>query len=289
MIEHRNVESSPDGVRIHVAEQGKGSPVVLLHGFPEGWLTWREQMSALAGAGYRAVAPDLRGYGASDKPRGIAMYKASRVADDVANVIRSLGAGPVPVVGHDWGAIITYRLAMDHPELVSRLVILNGPHPAQFARVIRRSAAQRKRSWYIFFFQLPFLPELMLRRKGTLRRIFDGVIDDDDLREYESSFAQPYAATAALNYYRAGRTRDREPKTRVIDKDVLVVWGMRDVALGPECLEGLDEWLPRVRIQRMERAGHFVQHEAGKDVTAILLRELGDGARMPTVSAAKGH
>jgi len=275
MIEHRHVESAPDGVRIHVAEEGQGSPVVLLHGFPEGWLTWRAQMKGLADAGHRAVAPDLRGYGGSDKPRGIAMYKSSRVANDVANVIRDLGGGPVPVVGHDWGAIIAYRVAMDHPELVSRLVILNGPHPSQFARVIRESGAQRKRSWYVLFFQLPFLPELMLRRKGMLRRIFDGANDDDDLREYESAFAQPYAATAALNYYRAGRTRDAEPKTRVIDKDVLVVWGMRDVALGPECLEGLEEWVPKVRIERIERAGHFVQHEARNDVTAILVRELG--------------
>jgi pimeloyl-ACP methyl ester carboxylesterase len=231
-------------------------------------------MKALADAGFRAVAPDLRGYGGSDRPRGIAMYKSSLIADDIADLIRSLGAGPVPVVGHDWGGPITYRLAMDHPELVSRLFILNGPHPMQFKRVLRTSAAQRRRSWYIMFFQLPFFPERMLRRKGTMAKIFRGAVDDDTLREYEQAFTEPYAATAALNFYRATRLKDRKPKTRTIDKDVLVIWGMRDQALGPECLEGLEEWVPRVRIERLPSVGHFVQQEAASEVSAILLREL---------------
>jgi pimeloyl-ACP methyl ester carboxylesterase len=298
MIEHRYVESSPDGVRVHVAEEGpsaagagKARPVVLLHGFPEGWFSWRAQMKALADAGYRAVAPDLRGYGDSDKPAGVAMYKASRIADDVASVIRSLDVGPVPVVGHDWGAMIAYRVAMDHPELVSRLVIMNGPHPLHFTRVLRQSAAQRKRSWYIFFFQLPLLPERMLLRSGTMKRIFHGAVSEEALREYEEAFARPGVATSAVNFYRAARTRDREAKQKIIDKDVLVIWGVRDVALGFECLEGLERWVPRVRIERLEHAGHFVQQEAAEDVSAILLRELGEGARLhpPEVRASRAE
>ncbi len=278
MTEHRFLDSG--SVRIHVAEEGEGKPVVFLHGFPEGWFSWRAQMKALAGAGYRAIAPDLRGYGQSDKPRGIANYKASLVADDVAELIRSLGAGPVPVVAHDWGGVIAYRLAMDHPELVSRLFILNAPHPMQFARLLRTNGAQRRRSWYILFFQLPWLPERVMTRPGTMARVFRGAVTEDALREYESAFAQPYAATGAINFYRASRTPDREPRTKVIDRDVLVIWGMKDHALGPECLEGLERWLPHVRIERLPHAGHFVQQEAAADVTAILLRELGEGARI---------
>jgi pimeloyl-ACP methyl ester carboxylesterase len=279
MIEHRFIEG--EGARIHVAELGpkRGAPVIFVHGFPEGWFSWRAQMQALADAGYRAIAVDLRGYGHSSKPKGVENYKASLIADDVAAVIRSLDVGPVPVVGHDWGAPITYRLAMDHPELVSRLFILNGPHPQHFMRLLRTNGVQRRRSWYIFFFQLPRLPERMLLRKGALERIFKGAVNAETVREYEEAFARPYAATAAINFYRAAIMKDRKPRTPVIDKDVLVIWGERDFALGPECLEGLEEWVPRVRFERLPNAGHFVQQEAAAEVSAILLRELGERAK----------
>ncbi len=280
MVTHRMFDTGDSGVRLHVAEEGEGPPVVLLHGFPEGWFSWREQMKALAGAGYRAIAPDLRGYGSSDRPRGRAHYKASRIADDVAALVRSLDAGPIPIVGHDWGAPIAYRLAMDHGELVSRLFILNGPHPMHFGRLLKTNRAQLRRSWYIFFFQLPFLPERALLRPGAIKRVFGGAISDEAAREYEEAFALPGAATAALNWYRAASTRDRPVRERIVDKDVLVIWGMRDSALGPECIEGLEPWLPRVRIERLENVGHFIQQEASAEVSAILLRELRGEARV---------
>jgi pimeloyl-ACP methyl ester carboxylesterase len=272
MIVHRFFDH--DGARIHVAEEGEGKPVVFIHGFPEGWFCWRDQMRALAAAGFRAIAPDLRGYGESGKPRGKQNYKSSLVAGDVAALIESLGEGPVPVVGHDWGGPIAYRLAMDHPELVSRLFILNGPHPLQFNRLLRKSAAQRKRSWYIFFFQLPFLPERAMSRKDTFARMFRGAVPAERLADYRHAFPDVSAWTAPINFYRAARLKDARPKTKIFDKDVLVIWGMRDFALGPECLEGLEEWLPRVRIERLPNAGHFVQQEAAEEVSAILLREL---------------
>jgi pimeloyl-ACP methyl ester carboxylesterase len=277
MIVHRFFDApGRDGTtRIHVAQEGEGKPVVFIHGFPEGWFSWRNQMHALSKAGYRAIAPDLRGYGESDKPRGIANYKASLIADDVAALIRSLDVGPVPVVGHDWGGPITYRLAMDHPELVSRLVVMNGPHPLQFSRLLRRNKAQRKRSWYIFFFQLPFLPERALARKDTFERTFRGAVPEEALADYRCAFPTVASWTPPVNFYRAARTKDRPPRTRVIDKPVLVVWGMRDYALGPECLDGLEEWMPQVRIERLPDAGHFVQQQAADEVSAILLRELG--------------
>ncbi len=271
-IAHRYFDTGD--ARIHVAEEGEGKPVVFLHGFPEGWFSWRTQMSALAHAGFRAVAPDLRGYGESDKPSGIARYKSSMIADDVAALIRSLGAGAVPVVGHDWGGPIAYRLAIDHPELVSRLFILNGPHPAQFARLLRRSWKQRRASWYIAFFQIPFLPERFLSRRNTLARMFRGAVSREELAEYERAFPDAQAFTAPLNWYRAAARGDRPPKNRTFDKDVLVIWGMRDFALTEGCLEGLEKWLPRVRIERLPTAGHFVQHDARDEVSAILLREL---------------
>jgi len=273
-IEHRFLDV-PGRPRIHVAEVGKGKPVAFVHGFPEGWFAWRDQMHALAAAGFRAIAPDLRGYGESEKPRGAKHYKASLVAGDVAALIESLGEGPVPVVGHDWGGPITYRLAMDHPELVSRLFIMNGPHPLHFNRLLRKSAAQRRRSWYIFFFQLPFLPErAMAGRKDVFARMFRGAVPAERLVDYQRAFPDVSSWKAPIDFYRAARTKDVRPKTKIIDKDVLVIWGMRDFALGPECLEGLEEWVPRVRIERLPNAGHFVQQEAAEEVSAILLREL---------------
>jgi pimeloyl-ACP methyl ester carboxylesterase len=281
MVVHRTVDVG--SLRLHVAEEGSGPPVVLLHGFPEFWYSWRAQMSALAAAGFRAIAPDLRGYGDSDKPPRTADYRASLVAGDIAGLIRSLDAGSaphaVPVVGHDWGGPIAYRLAMDHPELVSRLFILNGPHPDHFRRLLRTSAAQRRRSWYIFFFQLPLLPERALRAPGVLRRMFrrsaarPELFTDEVMGEYERAFAKPGVVRAALSYYRAARTRDARPRGGVTCPTT-VIWGMKDVALGPENLEGLDRWVPGVRIHRIEGASHWVQQDAADEVNAILLREL---------------
>jgi pimeloyl-ACP methyl ester carboxylesterase len=274
VVTHRFVEVGQAGqsIRLHVAEQGGGKPVILLHGFPECWLSWRAQMGALAGAGFRAVAPDLRGYNESDKPRGIANYKSSLIADDVAALIRSLGAGPVMVVGHDWGGPIAYRVAMDHPELVSRLVILNGPHPQHFVRLLRTSRVQRRKSWYIFFFQLPYFPERMMLRPGVMKRVFRDVVPEEDIAAYERAMARPNAATSAINYYRAARFGDRRPRGGVTCP-TRVVWGMRDFALGPECLDGLSRYVPNVRIDRIDDAGHWVQQESAERVNAILVEE----------------
>ncbi len=277
VITHRTFDTG--SIKIHVAEQGPsdGEPVIFLHGFPECWFSWRAQMDAIAAAGFRALAPDLRGYGESDKPRGIANYASSLVAGDVAALARSLGCGPVPIVGHDWGGPITYRVAMDHPEIVSRVVVMNGPHPLHFARLLRTNGKQRRASWYIAAFQIPFLPERMLLRAGAMRRVFGDAMSEEEIAEYERAFSREGVATAALNYYRAAaRVRDRAPKTTVIDKPALVIWGMRDFALVPENLEGLEKYLPHVRIERLPNAGHFVQREAADDVSAILLRELRD-------------
>src|SRR5262249_33835635 len=141
------------GLRLHYVEAGAGPPVLLLHGFPEFWYSWRHQLPALAGAGFRAWAPDLRGYNESEKPAGVRNYRVRLLVEDVAGLIRHTGAGRATVVGHDWGGVIAWRLAMDRPELVERLVILNAPHPGAFLRELR-NPAQWLRSAYVLFFQL---------------------------------------------------------------------------------------------------------------------------------------
>ena len=152
--------TSADGVRLQVWRTGTGTPVVLLHGFPEDHRSWKWQVAPLAEAGFSALAPDLRGYGASDKPTGVKQYRLQTLVGDVASIARTVGP-PIHLVGHDWGGVIAWAFASSHPELLRRLVILNAPHPRLFLRAMWRSS-QLFKSWYAFFFQLPWLPERAL-------------------------------------------------------------------------------------------------------------------------------
>jgi pimeloyl-ACP methyl ester carboxylesterase len=155
-----------NGVRLHCVVEGEGPLVLLLHGFPETSRAWRKQIPALAKR-FRVVAPDLRGFGASDKPNGIAAYRTSVVAEDIVGLIRAFGADRAHVVGHDWGGGVAWALATLHPEAVDRLVVLNCPHPAIMQKALRSNWAQIRKSWYIFAFQLPWVPEWSFRRNGA--------------------------------------------------------------------------------------------------------------------------
>src|SRR2546428_372573 len=159
-VEHRFVETN--GIRLHCAVDGEGPLVILLHGFPECWYSWRHQIAALAPR-FRVVAPDLRGYNESDKPAGVAAYALPELVADVPGLIEAFGEREAAIVGHDWGGAIAWTFAMDHPEPTRRLVVLNCPHPAIFAQHLRANGRQLARSWYMFFFQLPWLPEAVLR------------------------------------------------------------------------------------------------------------------------------
>src|SRR5947209_6217022 len=206
--EHREVVVN--GVRLHYVEAGRGPLIVLLHGFPEFWYCWRFQIPALAAAGFRVVVPDLRGYNLSDKPPGVASYRLPLLSQDVAELIRRAGAERAAVAGHDWGGGIAWHLAMTRPDCVGKLIILNAPHPALYEREVRK-LPQLLRSWYIFFFQLPWLPELVCRWHdfALLRRaVREGPACRDrvtrhDADLYIKALARPGALTAAINYYRA--------------------------------------------------------------------------------------
>jgi pimeloyl-ACP methyl ester carboxylesterase len=200
------------GVRLHVVEAGpaSGSPVVFLHGFPEFHYGWRHQIDALAAAGCRVLAPDQRGYNLSDKPRGLAAYSLDALAADVVAALDALGCAKTFVVGHDWGGVVAWWLALTRPDRVAGLVAINAPHPVVMRRALRRDRAQRRRSRYILFFQLPWLPEWRLRRNdfaglaraltATSRR---GTFSPEDLARYREAWRQPGALTAMLNWYRA--------------------------------------------------------------------------------------
>jgi epoxide hydrolase 4 len=270
-----------DGIRLHCVVEGQGPLVVLLHGFPETSRAWRKQIPALAER-FRVVAPDMRGYGASDKPKGIAAYRTSVVADDIVSLIRAFDAERAHVVGHDWGGGVAWTLAMEHPKAVDRLVVLNCPHPAVMQKALRSNWGQIRKSWYIFAFQLPWLPEWGFTRDGSkavkdaLRRsakrpdTFSGA----DLDEYARAFSAPGAATAAINYYRAA-ARSRVPREKIAAPTMLI-WGEDDFALGIELTHGMDDlFASPPRVEYLPETSHWVMEERPDEVNRLLLDFLG--------------
>jgi len=266
---------------------------VLLHGFPEFWWCWRHQIPALVAAGYRAVVPDQRGYHLSSKPRRLGAYRLDRLAGDVAALLSDLGPGRHPVVAHDWGGVAAWWAALLFAERVSGLVVLNAPHPAAFRRALLTDADQRRRSRYVFYFQLPWFPERRLARDGfralrsMLRRLSrPGTFSDAELDRYARAMALPGALSGALAWYRAALRRPApRPPTLAVDPPVRLIWGLDDVALGPPLLAASAAYCRRAEVVRLPGVGHWVQHEEPDEVNRRILDFL---ASEPVRSRARG-
>ena len=260
-----------------------------LHGFPELNISWRHQMPMLAARGWRVWAPDLRGYGGSDRPSGIDAYRADVLAGDVAALISAAEAdagGPLEVmlVAHDWGALIAWHFAIKFPDRLARLIIMNVPHPTCSQREIRRWHQLRK-SWYIFFFQLPWLPEWVMTRDGA--SAVAGAFTDtaaikanfpaEVLQVYRDAALRPGAMTAMLNFYRAMvRRRDMfDIGDGVVHVPTLIVWGENDVAIDIRCLDGTGDYVPDLTIVRLPGISHWVQQDAPDAVNAAMAQWLG--------------
>jgi pimeloyl-ACP methyl ester carboxylesterase len=286
-----------NGVRLHWVEAGAGPLVVLLHGFPEFWYEWRHQIPALAAAGFRVVAPDLRGYNLSEKPKGVGSYRVSVVLEDVVALIRHLGAERAHLAGHDWGGVIAWRLGIRRPEVVERLAIITAPHPAVFGRELMHPR-QFLRSWYAGFFQLPLLPEAVFRANdhAMLERILrnsprkPGAYTDDDIRLYKEAVSQPGALTAMINYYRAFGRRTARGRHEgdgagggdgdsVVRRPTLVIWGEQDSALTTHNLDGLEAYVPDLRIERIPDASHWVPADAPERVNELLVGFFGGAGK----------
>jgi pimeloyl-ACP methyl ester carboxylesterase len=209
------------GVALNVAEAGPetGTPVILLHGFPEFWFGWRYQIGALAAAGYRVITPDQRGYNLSDKPTGISNYDVDRLADDVVALAAHYTREPIRLVGHDWGAVAAWWTATRYPEKLGKLAVLNCPHPAVWRNAMDNDPGQRRASWYVRAFQIPWLPEALLRA-GNFRSALDALrqskapLSDDEAERYREAWRQPGALTAMINWYRAILQHGFEPIER---------------------------------------------------------------------------
>ena len=269
-----------DGVELHTVLAGpeEGRLVVLLHGFPDCWYGWHHQIPALAGAGYRVAVPDQRGYNLSERPAGIEAYKVDNLTADVVSLIRALGRERAIVVGHDWGGMVAWRLAMDYPQVVERLAILNAPHPRAMARALKHDWSQRLRSWYIALFQVPWLADALFGfwPRGTAEFVFRtygarrDAFTDHDLEVQAAAIAQPGAMTSMINWYRAA-TRYRAGHSADIDTATMVLWGEEDPALGKALTYGLEKWVHTLQMHYLPHTGHWIQNEAPDAVNDYLL------------------
>jgi epoxide hydrolase 4 len=278
-IAHQMVDAN--GLRFHVATCGAGERLALcLHGFPECWYSWRHQMPVLARLGYRVWAPDLRGYGESARPPRVQDYAIERLLEDVAGLIDAAGARSTILVAHDWGGAIAWYFAMRRVRPLDRLVVMNVPHPAVMERALR-TWRQLRRSWYILFFQIPRLPEALLRARDyrAIREAFRRMaIDksrfpDEVLQVYRDNAARPGALTAMLNYYRAlvrGGGRQRALGYPIIDTPTLLLWGEADSALGKETTYGTERYVPNLTVRYLPNVSHWVQQEAPEAVNSML-------------------
>ena len=266
-------------VTLNVAEAGRedGPLVILLHGFPEFWFGWRYQIGALVDAGYRVVAPDQRGYNLSDKPKGIANYDVDKLAADVVALAAHYTDAPFHLVGHDWGAVAAWWTATRAPEKLRRLAVLNCPHPAVWRRAMDHDPVQRKASWYVRAFQVPVLPEAMMR-SGNFRALAGALREakappsEEEVDVYRAAWREPGALTAMVNWYRAILRHRFEPVAPgSIRVPVQIVWGRQDRYALPALAEASKALCSDARLTFLDDATHWVAHDAPQRVNEILL------------------
>ncbi|ABD07347.1 Alpha/beta hydrolase [Rhodopseudomonas palustris HaA2] len=275
-IRSRTLEANGLGFAIDEAGEGD-TTALLLHGFPEARQSWHRQLPALAALGWHAVAPDLRGYGGTTRPRAQAAYHLDHLTDDVAALFAALGGKRRILIGHDWGGVIAWQAALRGKLPLDALIILNAPHPDVFARVLADGWRQKRKSWYVALFQLPWLPEwLMTRNDGAaLAQMFrkhSPTISDAQIEIYRRNAIQPGAAIAMINYYRANFTAlgggaGTHPKLTV---PTLMIWGEDDLALDIALTEGNEAHVADFTLRRLPGASHWVQQDAPDQVNALI-------------------
>lgn len=264
--QHEYIEVN--GIKLHYVTQGKGPLMLMLHGFPEFWYSWRHQIPAFAKR-FKVVALDLRGYNESDKPTDQSAYVMSEFIKDIRGVIQGLGYDKCELIGHDWGGAIAWSFAYAYPEMVESLIVLNIPHPAKFAEGLR-TPQQLLRSSYIFFFQLPWLPELALQAFNyqAIENALKGMavnkdaFSEADIQTYKEAASKPGALTATLNYYRnifqQGMT---DTNWGILEVPTLMIWGEDDLPLGKELTYGTERYVKDFQIKYIPNCSHWVQQE----------------------------
>ncbi len=279
-----------NGVRLHVVSAGKGPLILFLHGFPEFWYEWKDQLAEFA-KDHLAVAPDMRGYNLSEKPAGLEQYGITYLVEDVRALADHFSPGKKFVlVAHDWGGAIAWAFAIAHPEMLDKLVIVNAPHPGVFGRLLASDPAQQQASQYMLMFRSPQAEQtLSADNYANLVNIVlgaglkNGVFTEDDRQAYIKAWSQPGALTGGLNYYRANEVgppasgQDAstargnfalDPNALTVKVPTLVIWGEKDTALLTQNLDGLDKFVPHLTVKRIPDGTHWVIHEKRDEVNA---------------------
>jgi epoxide hydrolase 4 len=277
-MQQENVYYRVNGIEMHVVETGQaGGPVLLfLHGFPEFWWGWRQQMAHFADLGYRVIVPDQRGYNYSSKPRRLKAYGMRQLSDDIAELIKQLGNAPVHLIGHDWGGAVAWAVALRYPQLLEKLIILNMPHPQVLRQAFQKIPKQLLKSWYIGFFQLPLLPEKLLRfhnfallEQSMLRSAHRGTFSPQDMEHYKRAWQQPGALTAMLNWYRAA-LQGTLHLSGPITTPTLLIWGRQDRALSHELAAPSIAQCEQGQLVMLDDATHWLQHEKPGEVNELI-------------------
>ena len=276
MITSRRIEAN--GLSFVLDEVGDSDTVALcLHGFPEARIAWADHLPVFAQFGWRAVAPDMRGYGDTDRPKAISAYEVQYLIDDVAALFEALGAKRRILIGHDWGGVVAWQVALSGRVALDGLIILNAPHPNVFDRVLQDGWRQKLKSWYVAFFQLPWLPEAQLRsRQG--RGLTDVLaaqsanFSPEALETYRRNILKPGAATAMVNYYRANALTLSSPPTPAekLQTPTLLVWGDADFALDAALAEGNEAYIDDFTLARLPGISHWVLHDAPDAASASI-------------------
>jgi len=275
-----------DGIRLHAVAAGPsdGRLVILLHGFPEFWYSWKAQIGPLAEAGFRVVVPDQRGYNISSKPPKVADYAIGNLVPDVLFIAGRLGREKFYLAGHDWGAAVAWATALFAPDRVKKLAILNVPHPAVFLRSVRTNPRQMRRSWYMAFFQLPRIPEswfsannFAMGVKSLTASSRPGTFSAEDIDQYRRAWSNPGTVTAMISWYRAFfRARPALPTDPKVHVPTRILWGREDMFLLPEMAEQSLAYCDSAELTYFDDATHWLQHEEPEAVTAALIAHFRD-------------
>jgi pimeloyl-ACP methyl ester carboxylesterase len=267
-------------IELHAVASGPsdGPVALLLHGFPEFWYSWRKQIAPLAAAGFRVIVPDQRGYNKSSKPPGAAYYALSHLTSDVLAIADQLGQDRIFLAGHDWGAAVAWSVALLHPQRIAKLAVLNVPHPSVMRRYLNTNRRQLRRSWYMFFFQLPWLPEaafsaldFRLSVRSLVRSSRPGTFSPEDIAQYRAAWSQPGALTSMINWYRAAmRHRTKFPDSTV-HVPARILWGERDAFLLSDMAHDSLRYCDSAELYTFANASHWLQHEEPARVSELLI------------------
>ena len=263
--EIKDVYIDTNGIKLHTIVIGSGEPLILLHGFPEFWYCWKSVIPGLKEK-FKLIIPDMRGYNLSDKPNDVKKYKMEYLIGDIKGLIEELNLKRVYLAGHDWGGVVAWAFAEKYPELLKKLIILNAPHPKIFQKSLRTDKKQQKASSYIFEFLKPngekklYEDDYRTLKKAVFEDMFSKTnFTEFDKEKYIEAWSQPGAILGGVNYYRANTSFDEW--TGIIEVPTLVIWGMKDVALLPQQLEGLSDYVKNLKIVRSENSSHWITHD----------------------------